>query len=319
MWRNCTYLLFTLLTTSLLSSCKLTRPTTDMDSNNNDQTIKIDVQGHRGCRGLLPENTIPAFMKALELGVTTLELDLVISKDKQVIVSHEPFFNHEISSLDGERIKEEAERSHNIYQLTREELSRYDVGQIAHPRFPDQANLAIGKPTLIELAAAVQQKCIQLGIALPYYNVEIKRVPKQDNTYHPEAREYAELVLKAIYTSQIVEQTYIQSFDPASLEQVRSQDDKIPLVYLIENEESTEANLKKLSFTPEVYSPYYKLVDATMVDLCNKLGMKLIPWTANEKEEMTALLDLGVHGIISDYPDRLLEVIEEREGYEVLH
>ena len=172
-------------------------------------------------------------MKALELGVTTLELDLVISKDKQVIVSHEPFFNHEISSLDGERIKEEAERSHNIYQLTREELSRYDVGQIAHPRFPDQANLAIGKPTLIELAAAVQQKCIEMGIALPYYNVEIKRVPKQDNTYHPEAREYAELVLKAIYTSQIVEQTYIQSFDPASLEQVRSQDDKIPLVYLI--------------------------------------------------------------------------------------
>ena len=279
----------------------------------------IDVQGHRGCRGLLPENTIPAFMKAMDLGVTTLELDLVISKDKQVIISHEPFFNHEISSLNGERIKEEVEKSHNIYQLTREELDRYDVGQVSHPRFPDQLSLSVGKPTLVELAVAVHQKCEELSLPLPYFNVEIKRVPKQDNLFHPEAKEYAELVLKAIYTGKIEKKTYIQSFDPASLEQVRIQDDRIPLVYLIENEESTEENLKKLSFIPEVYSPAFKLVDQEMVQLCNKLGMKLIPWTANEKEDMIALLDLGVHGIISDFPDRLLKVIAAREGNEVLH
>ncbi len=302
----------------LLSSCKLTRAT-NMETKNNAPIAKsIDVQGHRGCRGLLPENTLPAFMKALELGVTTLELDLVISKDKQVIISHEPFFNHEISSVDGVRLEKDSEKNHNIYQLTRDELRRYDVGLVPHSRFPQQLNIPAQKPTLIELAQAVHQYCAEHNHPLPYYNVEIKRVPSQDNLYHPSADEFAELVLAAIHKGNIEGKTYIQSFDPASLEAVRQKDKTIPLVFLIYNEDSSEVNLKRLSFTPEVYSPYYELVDEKMVELCADLGMKLIPWTVNEREDMVSLLDLGVDGIISDYPDILLEVVREKEGVEVM-
>ena len=291
-----------------------------MDSPKNTSGVKkIDVQGHRGCRGLMPENTIPAFMKAMELGVSTLELDLVISKDRQVIVSHEPFFNHEISSIDGKRITEEAEKTHNIYQLTREELTKYDVGLMSHQRFPDQKNIPAQKPTLVELATAVHEKCKTLKIPLPYFNVEIKRVPEQDNIFHPEAKEFAELVIAAIYKGGIENKTYIQSFDPASLEQVRLQDAHIPLVYLIDNKDSIVTNLNKLSFIPEVYSPYYKLVDTDLVSFCKSSGMQLIPWTVNEKEEMIELLNLGVDGIISDYPDRLLSVVNGRNEFEILY
>lgn len=278
----------------------------------------IDVQGHRGCRGLLPENTIPAFMKALELGVTTLEMDLVISEDNQVIISHEPFFNHEISTgPNGEVITKKSEKTHNIYKLTRKELKTYDVGLKSHPRFAKQQKIAAYKPTLKELAAAVYDKCAALEIPVPFFNVEIKRVPKQDGSYHPGAFDFARLVLNAIYESKIERKTFIQSFDVQSLEEVRQLDPSIRLVYLIGNLKSPKKNLKKLSFIPDIYSPDYKLVNKKLVKLCKERNMKLVPWTVNKKKDMIKQLKLGVDGIISDYPDKLIKLINKTEGYEV--
>lgn len=300
----------------LLSSCILHK-----SIQTNDEKIKmkkIDVQGHRGCRGLLPENTIPAFMKALELGVTTLELDLVISKDDQVIISHEPFFNHEITTYKGKHLKEKNEKKHNIYKLNRNDLNAYDVGLKDHPKFKTQESLAATKPTLVELAESTYNKCKEINRPLPYFNVEIKRVPEQDGEFHPGALDFARLVIKAIYDGKIQNNTYIQSFDPESLESVRKLDDSIPLVLLIANKKSPKKNLKNLSFIPEVYSPHHKLVDKELVELCARNNMKLIPWTVNEKEDIIKQLQLGVDGIITDYPDLLLEIIRKQENYEVL-
>src|SRR5688572_8669254 len=99
----------------------------------------FDTEGHRGCRGLMPENSIPAMMKALEIGVSTLEMDAVITKDNQVILSHEPFFNHEITTKpNGEAVTEAEEKSLNIYRMTYSETQQYDVGLKPHPRFPNQ-------------------------------------------------------------------------------------------------------------------------------------------------------------------------------------
>jgi len=96
----------------------------------------FDVEGHRGSRGLMPENTIPAMLKAVDLGVTTLEMDAVVTKDKQVVLSHEPFFNHEISTKpDGTEVKQEEERSLNIYQMDYSQVKQFDVGMRTHPRF----------------------------------------------------------------------------------------------------------------------------------------------------------------------------------------
>jgi len=286
----------------------------------NKQKIKlIDVQGHRGCRGLLPENTIIAFRKALELGVTTLEMDLVISKDKQVVVSHEPFFNHEISTApDNKVITEENHLEHNIYNLTYNEIKSYDVGLKTHNRFPEQLNQKASKPLLKDVIELAETLSKEIDRPAPYYNVEIKRKPEADNLYHPNADEFAGLVVKTIQDSGVKNRIYIQSFDVESLQVTQKLDLEIKLVLLIENSHSPESNLLKLGFTPDVYSPYYKLVNNELVDYCKKEGMKLIPWTVNKVEDMDAMLNIGVDGIITDYPDRLLKRINKQAQYSVL-
>src|SRR4051812_10994337 len=103
---------------------------------NGGKSENFDKEGHRGCRGLMPENTIPAYLKAIDIGVTTLEMDAVITKDSQVVMSHEPFFNHEITTKpDGSYVTEAEEKSLNIYRMTYDEVKPYDVGMKSNPRF----------------------------------------------------------------------------------------------------------------------------------------------------------------------------------------
>lgn len=285
----------------------------------NKNIIYIDVQGHRGCRGLLPENTIDAFMKALELGVTTLEMDLVISKDKQVVVSHEPFFNHEISTdPDGLEITADQQLEHNIYKLDYEDIQTYDVGLKPHSKFPEQKSQKAFKPLFKDVVAAAEAKAKILNRPLPLYNVEIKRTPKGDDEYHPDAIEFAQLVVSAVQKTGIKDRIYIQSFDIESLQVAKKLDSTIKLVLLIQNMDSPESNIEKLGFTPEVYSPYFKLVNTDLVSLCKKRGIKLIPWTVNEVEDLNKMIMIGVDGIITDYPNRLVEVLSTNDKYAIL-
>lgn len=279
----------------------------------------MDVQGHRGCRGLLPENTIPAFLKAMDIGVTTLEMDLVISSDKEVFVSHEPFFNHEISTApNGDEITEENERSHNVYMMTAVQAKAYDVGMKTHSRFPDQQNMPVAKPLFKEVIAAAESYAKEKGLPLPFYNVEIKRVDGYDGQFHPTAEEFSRLVVDVINEGNIKSRCYIQSFDPESLRQSRLHDPAIKLVLLIQNQDGIAANLKNLGFVPEVYSPYFKLVNEELVSYCKKENIALIPWTVNTREEIESMVALGVDGIISDFPDLLMDILKEK-NIPVLH
>lgn len=278
----------------------------------------LDVQGHRGCRGLLPENTIPAFKRAIDLGVTTLELDLVISKDEVVIISHEPFFSHEISKdPEGNLIAEATQFRHNIYELNYDEIKQYDVGSKGNPRFPKQDLFPVHKPSFSDMVKEIEAYVAEKGVKKPLYNIEIKRTPKFDNQFHPDALRFATLVVNTVMELGIEERTFIQSFDIASLQETQKLNDKLKLVYLIQNQNSIEDNIKALGFTPEVYSPYFKLIDQSIVEYCNKHDMLLIPWTVNEVDEMKHMIALKVDGIITDYPDRLMALCE-RIGIQVL-
>lgn len=118
----------------------------------------FDKQGHRGCRGLMPENTIPAMLKALDLGVTTLEMDVVITKDKKVILSHEPWFGREITTKpDGSFIGDREERKYNLYWMTFEETKAFDVGMKTNPRFPTQEKMKVTKPLLSDVIDSVNK------------------------------------------------------------------------------------------------------------------------------------------------------------------
>ncbi len=268
----------------------------------------FDIQGHRGCRGLFPENTLPAFEHAIELGVHTLELDVVVNKDHQIVVSHEPFYSHEISQLaSGEAIPKEQELQYNLYQMTTTEMDTIDVGLRAHERFPDQEKIASTKPLLSEVIDLAESKKPSIR-----YNIEIKRRPEWDNNYHPDYKTFSDLLIDLLRKYDLNDRATIQCFDVETLQYLHQQEVEYDLVYLVENTDSFKDNMSKLGFIPSVYSPYFKLVDRKLVDACRKENLQLIPWTVNENEDIQYMIQLGVDGIISDYPDRVIAIINQR-------
>ncbi len=270
---------------------------------------KIDVQGHRGCRGLYPENSLPAFQKAMELGVTTLEMDLVISKDKKVVVSHDPYMNHEIAlDVFGYPISEANEKSYNLYAMTYDSIKMYDCGTKPLPRFPNQNKLKVYKPLLdevIDLAETQSQHAIR-------YNIEIKSLPEWDNVYTPKVEEFVALVLDIINAKGISNRITLQSFDIRALEEIKRIAPKLKTSLLVDENESINDKLKLLSFKPEIVSPYFELIDAEVVKKLRAKGFKIIPWTLNDEKDINAIIDYQVDGIISDYPDVVLQLLTVR-------
>lgn len=278
------------------------------DSNPFPSGVKsFDLEGHRGCRGLMPENTIPAYLKALDLGVTTLEMDAVITKDSQVIMSHEPFFSHEITTrVNGDRVTEAEEKSLNIYQMSHVETQQFDVGLKPHPRFPDQKEIAVHKPLLKDVFDSVFQYCKSHHVAIPFFNIETKSQSATDNIYHPEPKRFVELLMQVIGEKKMEDKTIIQSFDFRTLQYLHQHYPAIKTATLIEDYDKLpfDQQLEKLGFTPIIYSPAWELVTPELVRQCHEKGVKLIPWTVNEAAEMTRFKEMGVDGLITDYPDR---------------
>ncbi len=268
----------------------------------------FDWQGHRGCRGLMPENSVPAFIKATDFQeVTTLELDIAISKDKQIIVSHEPWFNPSICLLpSGDSIPKRDEEKYLIYNFTAEEIRGFDCGSRGNARFPDQKKQKTHKPLLREVVGTIERK--MGGLTKIRWNIEIKSRPDWDGIRTPPVEEFAKILLAELKNLGIENQTVVQSFDVRAISAVHKMNPKIKTAYLIENLQGMAANLKKLDFTPDIYSPYYLLVTRKLVKNCHARGMKLIPWTVNDVPAMRKLIRMGVDGIITDYPDKISEV-----------
>lgn len=278
--------------------------------NFNEVNYDIEVQGHRGCRGLMPENTIPAFLKAIDLGVRTLELDLVISEDKKVIVSHEPYFHHHISTgPDGLEITKENEKEHNLYFLPYATIKTYDVGLKKHSGFPEQMKMATFKPLLSEVVESADTYAKRKRKRLPNYNIEIKRVKGLDYYYTPPVEEFVDLVLEEVSTLSIGDRVIIQSFDIESLQLVKDKAPQLTTALLIQNGNSVEENIEALGYTPDIYSCNFRLVDEELIKYCRSESIKVIPWTVNEVADIQRMVFLKVDGIISDYPDRVFEVL----------
>lgn len=267
----------------------------------------IEVQGHRGCRGLLPENSLPAFDKAIELGVHTLELDLAVSKDGIVVVSHEPYMSRTIcQKSDGSEILFEEDRLYNLYQLTFEEIQAFDCGTKFHERFPNQKLISASKPSLAQVFDLAESKNPNIK-----YNIEIKAQPDYDNIFTPEPAEFVQLVIEQINKYDVFERTNLQSFDLRILEEVKRQAPTMPVAVLIDSNENIIEKSSALSFTPEIISPYFQLLNQEEVNMLQSDGFQVIPWTVNDVSDMRRMIDYGVDAIITDYPDRLLALLSE--------
>jgi glycerophosphoryl diester phosphodiesterase len=266
---------------------------------------KFDIQGHRGARGLAPENTIPAFLKALDLGVTTIELDVVITKDKKVILSHEPWINPAICLGEGgTEIPAKDEKKLNIFQMTFDEVQRYDCGLKPNEKYPQQEKLAVAKPLLSDVIIAVEEHIRNYSLYEVDYNIEIKSTPSGDNKFHPPVEAFSDLVHDLIDQYIPLERVVIQSFDFRVLKYWHKKYPEIRLAALVENVKSIDSNLAALGFKPAIYSPYYKLLNKEKVNYLHKLKVRVIPWTVNEESDMLVFKGMGVDGFITDYPDR---------------
>jgi glycerophosphoryl diester phosphodiesterase len=193
------------------------------------------------------------------------------------------------------------------------EVQDYDCGSTRHPEFPHQQNEEAYKPTLREVVEAVDELAMQEGLGQIGYNIEIKSEAAWYNTYQPAPDRFAQLVLAQIDTLGLSERCILQSFDPAVLKAVRQQNNELPLALLVDNVKGLEANLSELPFTPQYYSPAMELVNKELVRSLRERNIGILVWTVNEKDDMKRMIKLGIDGIITDYPDKLIGLLEESD------
>jgi glycerophosphoryl diester phosphodiesterase len=292
------YLWITFL--SIAGACSNTKHLSTTPAN-----TMFDKQGHRGCRGLMPENTIPAMIKAMDLGVTTLEMDVVISQDRKVVVSHDPYFNENITTTpEGNHLTKADAGKRLLYSMPYDSIRKYDVGLKPHPGFPKQQKIAVNKPLLTDLIDGTESYARKKGQTIDY-NIEIKSTPEGDGIKHPSIEDFVDLVVNAINSKGTASRTTIQSFDPRALQVLHKKYPAFITSLLIEDDDkrTLEDQLQQLGFTPSVYSPHFSLVTPALLEQCHQKKIRVIPWTVNSIEEMKRLKQMGVDGIITDYPD----------------
>lgn len=294
-------------------------------------SFAFDLQGHRGARGLAPENTLPAFERALALGVSTIELDVGVAADGTVVVAHDAWLNPSITrDAAGQWLV--GERGPLLKALTLAELQAYDVGRIqpdtsyARTFAAQQGHDGVRIPTLAQVFALVQAR----GAAQVRFNIETKIHPgRPDDTVDAETMTRA--LLQAVRAAGMVTRVSIQSFDWRTLQLVQQLEPRIPTVYLTNESFGNNNNVRDGSWNAgftlaahgsvprmvkaaggAVWSPNQAAVTAERVQEAQALGLQVIPWTVNDPAAMERLLAWGVDGIITDYPDRLREAMQRR-------
>jgi glycerophosphoryl diester phosphodiesterase len=268
--------------------------------------IALDLQGHRGARGHLPENTLPSFEHAIALGVDTLEMDVGVTRDGVVVVHHDRRLNPDVArGPDGQWVSAPAP---TIHSLTYDELRRYDVGRIRPAseyarRFPQQKPLDGTRIPRLEEVLRLSPKV--------RFNIETKLAPEAaDETLAPEP--FARALITEVRKAGVAARTTIQSFDFRTLDVVQREAPEITTAYLTSGKKGASVPRAVHDAKGKIWSPDYRDVDADSLGVARALGVKVVVWTLNEPGEIARLLDMKVDGIISDYPDRVREALARR-------
>lgn len=284
--------------------------------------MSFDVQGHRGCRGLRPENTLAGFQHAMALGVTTLELDIAVSADGVPIAHHDPALNPDITRGPDHAWLDATGPA--ILSLRAAELAAFDVGRIRPgsryaAEYPGQVPVDGARiPTLAEVATLVA------GAALPVrLNIELKTFPDRPSlTVPPEAM--AQAVVAVLDAHGLVARSTIQSFDWRSLDWLAANRPEVARAYLTSPRTMqpqwlagrVPGNRPAWQVVVEAggraWSPAWRSLTRPLVAAARAAGLFVLPWTVNEAADMAALIDWGVDGIITDRPDRLRAVLADK-------
>lgn len=265
------------------------------------QADKVMWFAHRGFIGLHPENTIEGMKRAMKYDGVILEMDLAITKDKQVVVSHDPVLNPKITlNANGSELSSGEKIA--IYNTPYEQLKNYDVGTKPHPVFLHQMRYKAGIPRLADLIDSLENYAVKEGLALPYYFIETKLKPENDGKYHPDAEEFTSLALAVILEKKIQQRVIIQSFDPRTLQIIHKKYPEIPLAFLSKAGTTLEDNLKWLGFVPTYYSSGPDLITAELIEKCRNAGTVPMAGSLKSYEQYLRLASLGIKRFITDYP-----------------
>lgn len=268
----------------------------------------MDVQGHRGTRGHLPENTLPAFARALEMGVDTLELDCGVTKDGVVVVHHDRRLNPDVArGPDGKWVTSPAPA---IFSLTFKELETYDVGRIRPgseyaQRFPRQKPLDGTRIPRLSALFDLAKKNQNIR-----FNIETKLLPEHpDETLPPEP--FARALIAGIRKAGLEKRVTIQSFDFRTLKVVERDAPEIETVYLTDLKDAIPSRVHAAG--AKIWSPDFKAINARTLAEARKLGLRVVVWGVNEPADIARMIELGVDGIISDYPDRVITALKRKK------
>ncbi|MBX7174339.1 MAG: hypothetical protein K1X72_25430 [Pyrinomonadaceae bacterium] len=279
----------------------------------NSFSQSFSIEGHRGARGYVPENTIPSFLKGIELGADTVELDVVVSSDNKLVVSHDPWFSALISTKpDGTAISAKEEKDFNLFKMKYSEIKKFDVGSIGNKDFPQQTKMKVYKPLLNEVFKAVKKYAQKHKLKPIRVNVEIKSNPIWDNFFTPPPAVLAKMVYDEILKNKMENDVIVQSFDVRQLQEFKKFPVKMPLAILVGNKDGIEKNIQLLGFIPDTYSPHFSLVDENTIAFCQKNNMKIVPWTVNEIKDLENMKKFKLDGIITDFPDRAIQVFGKK-------
>jgi glycerophosphoryl diester phosphodiesterase len=252
---------------------------------------RVEVHGHRGARAVYPENTLPGFQYAIDCGVDVLELDLAVTRDGVLVVSHDPAMNPVF--CDGPA------GTRGIREMTLAQVREWDCGARANPAFPGQRAVSGTRVPMFDEVLALGS-----GVDGLEFNVETKIfADRPELTPGPE--EFARLVFEAAAKHQVLDRLILQSFDFRTLEAMRRIDGRVRLSALFDRGEIGIVQRAR-AVGASIVSPHLSLVDHAMVDHAREKGMHVVPWTANTVEQWDRLLEAGVDGIITDDPAALI-------------
>lgn len=276
------------------------------------KSIAFYTIGHRGTRGLMPENTIEAMKKAIDLGCNTIEFDIHISKDGQVIVYHDDSFNPDYTLLsNAEEFTKEDRKKYTFYQMNYADIRKFIIGKKKYSAFPQQQQMACYTPLLSELIDAVETYTKTKKLPEVNYLIEIKSNPLTDGFEQPVPEILVDRMMSVLDTKKLGKRFIVQSFDIRPLKVMHQKYPKVALGFLTgDGKISMSENLANMGFNPDFYNPHYGMVTSQLIDSCHLKGMLVAPWTVNELTDMQKLKELGVDGIITDYPNYFSDLLK---------
>ncbi len=265
----------------------------------------IDVHGHRGARALFPENTIPAFEHAIEVGADYIELDVVVTVDRKLVVNHDLTVNQDLClNPNGDRVTETLP----IFEMTLERLKTFDCGSLKNPNFPDQVPIPGTKvPTLDDVFELVRTRSEELGRDIRM-NIEMKN-KREKPEWSPTHEEFAQLMADSINKSALQPVILVQTFDENHLIYLKKHQLDIKTAFLIKKGSKEETREIAEKVGADVISPNYRFLSQSKIKYWQDAGFQVVPWTVNSPKTWKSLIKKGVNGIITDNPKGLIEYL----------